>query len=335
MTAPIDPGSDLQRSEAPFGHWPSDLDAAAIAQGGRRLGQVAVWNGWLFFAESRPAEKGRTTILATPGAGRGVNPTNADPSGEDPAPLEILPKPFSARSRVHEYGGGAFTVADGRLFFVNDADGRVYMMPLPATVRERPTSQPTDGQSTTVSSPPATPWPVTPEAQVSHADLVHDPRRNRLLAIQETRPAPEEGPNGQKTHPTPVARLVSIPVDLTDDPTGLASDPRLDVLAETSDFLASPALSPDGNFLAYLTWAAPDMPWDATALVVCQLGGDGRPDPAQTRTLNPPKPPISNPRSVRMVGCSSSRIARAFGICTPNRRETSSPRRRDPRPSPP
>jgi dipeptidyl aminopeptidase/acylaminoacyl peptidase len=33
---------------------------------------------------------------------------------------------FSARTRVHEYGGGAYAVVDGDVVFSNDADGRVY-----------------------------------------------------------------------------------------------------------------------------------------------------------------------------------------------------------------
>ena len=41
-------------------------------------------------------------------------------------PTDIVPKPFNVRTRVHEYGGGAWTVALGVLYFSNFADGRLY-----------------------------------------------------------------------------------------------------------------------------------------------------------------------------------------------------------------
>jgi hypothetical protein len=45
------------------------------------------------------------------------------------ARTEVLPAPFSARTRVHEYGGGAFTVADGVIYFSNDGDQCLYRLP--------------------------------------------------------------------------------------------------------------------------------------------------------------------------------------------------------------
>ncbi len=54
------------------------------------------------------------------------------------------------------------------------------------------------------------------------------------------------------------------------------------VLAEGHDFYASPALSPDGRRLAWLTWDHPDMPWDGTTLWLAEIQADGRLlDPAQ------------------------------------------------------
>ncbi|WP_295839593.1 prolyl oligopeptidase family serine peptidase [uncultured Microbacterium sp.] len=65
----------------------------------------------------------------------------------------------------------------------------------------------------------------------------------------------------------------------------ISLDGPVEVLAEGSDFLAQPALSPDGRRLAWIAWNHPDMPWDATTLRVADLesaavhdlaGGDGR-----------------------------------------------------------
>src|SRR5690606_36112550 len=57
----------------------------------------------------------------------------------------VLPEPWNARSRVHEYGGGAWTAdADGTLFFVNAKDQRVYRM-LPGGAPEPLTPVGSDG----------------------------------------------------------------------------------------------------------------------------------------------------------------------------------------------
>jgi dipeptidyl aminopeptidase/acylaminoacyl peptidase len=73
-----------------------------------------------------------------------------------------------------------------------------------------------------------------------------------LLAIRETHGAER----------VPARAIVRI---ATDD------SATVDVLAEGSDFLAQPALSPDGTRLAWIAWNHPDMPWDATVLRVADL----------------------------------------------------------------
>lgn len=73
-----------------------------------------------------------------------------------------------------------------------------------------------------------------------------------LLAVRET--------HGRERVP---ARAI---VRITTDDSGVT-----DVLAEGSDFLAQPALSPDGRRLAWVAWNHPDMPWDATILRVADL----------------------------------------------------------------
>ena len=46
------------------------------------------------------------------------------------------PRPLNVRSRVHEYGGGAYAVSGDRVWFSNDTDGRIYAQA--AGVRARP-----------------------------------------------------------------------------------------------------------------------------------------------------------------------------------------------------
>lgn len=88
-------------SSLPPGSWPSPLSAADVARAGVGYSQVAVTEGGrtVWWAESRPAEGGRTTILRRVGDG---------------PPEEVLPRALDARTRVHEYGGACWTlVADG------------------------------------------------------------------------------------------------------------------------------------------------------------------------------------------------------------------------------
>src|SRR5262249_14149303 len=101
------------KTPLPFGSWPSPVTAQAVARGSRRITTLQAAGGFAYWTEQRPQEQGRQTIM------------RADLDGRLE---ELLPKPFSARSRVHEYGGGEFLVAGGRIFFVNDADQQIYRL---------------------------------------------------------------------------------------------------------------------------------------------------------------------------------------------------------------
>jgi dipeptidyl aminopeptidase/acylaminoacyl peptidase len=146
----------------------------------------------------------------------------------------VLPAPWNARSSVHEYGGGAWTATDdGELLFVEKTDQRVWAM-----------------------RPGAAPRPLTPD---DHAERYGGLSRQagRLLAIRETHAG----------RGTPRREIVAIPLDGT-----AAADPsRIEVLAAGSDFVAQPALSPDGSRLAWIAWDHPNMPWDHTRLCVADF----------------------------------------------------------------
>jgi len=142
------PARDEGKREAPFGSWPSPLGAELLAAAAIRFGQVAVVGELVCWSESRAGEGGRNVVVESDREGRAVDRN---------------PAPFDARTRVHEYGGGAFTVAaDGELFFCHDADQRVY--------RARRDSLPE---------------PVTAPGARRFADLVVDGVRDRLIAVRE------------------------------------------------------------------------------------------------------------------------------------------------------
>ena len=97
------------------------------------------------------------------------------------------------------------------------------------------------------------PAPLTPETGGRYADMVVDQDHRRLIAVREDHAGDE-----------PVNEIVGIDLE--------SGEER--VLVSGNDFYSSPRLSPDGRCLAWLTWNHPNMPWDGTELLVCDLGAD-------------------------------------------------------------
>src|SRR5690242_14518302 len=80
------------RVTAAYGSWPSPISAADVAKARLRLSFPAVLGESVWWQESRPEEGGRNTIVQF--------------SGDNLT--ELLPAPWDARTRVHEYGGRSF-----------------------------------------------------------------------------------------------------------------------------------------------------------------------------------------------------------------------------------
>jgi len=142
----------------------------------------------------------------------------------------LLPEPWNIGSRVHEYGGGAWTAGDdGRLFFVEKSDQCVWEFILGGTVRR-----------------------LTPPGRGERFGGLSW-QHGRLLAVRETHR------DERVTHDV----VEIVPGE------GVVS------LAAGSDFVAHPALSPDGQRLAWIAWDHPDMPWDHALLRVGRIGPSG------------------------------------------------------------
>ena len=81
---------------------------------------------------------------------------------------ELTPPGFNVRTRVHEYGGGAYVVHRGLVVFSNFADQRLYRLD---RRRRRQRAR--------------VPVPITPEGRWHFADAVVDAARDRLICVRE------------------------------------------------------------------------------------------------------------------------------------------------------
>lgn len=133
----------MTRQQAPCGAWTSPITAAVVAAGATPLASLVLDGASLYWLEGRASEAGRSTLVGTAG--------------------ELTPAPFNVRSKVHEYGGGAYTVADGVAWFSHQLDGRLYRVEAGAA-----------------------PAAVTAENnQQRYADFVVDAPRRRLVTVRE------------------------------------------------------------------------------------------------------------------------------------------------------
>jgi len=205
---------------APFGTWKSPITAQTVAAQGLRLGFPALDGDDIYWLEGRPQEGGRNVLVKR---------------SLDGAITDVTPRDHNVRTRVHEYGGGAYVVSKSFIYYSNFADQRLYRI---------------------IGS--GTPQPITPEGKWFYADATIDEHRQRLICVRE-----DHSRDGHEPRTT----LVSIRVDGDSDPG--------EVIADGYDFYSTPRLSLDGTRLAWLSWRHPQMPWDGTELWVARVTGAG------------------------------------------------------------
>ena len=216
---------------ARYGSWRSPLTAALVAHGSVTRSHVAVDGSDIYWLEQRPSAAGRSVVVRR---------------GSDGTVHDVTQAPLSVRTRVHEYGGGAFAAAHGGVCVSNDADGRLYWQP-----------------------PGGAPTPLTPEASDRFADMVIDRVRGQVICVREAHGLLEA---------EPVNTLVAIALG-GGEPRTLVSGrdfvaaPRLSPDGTRLAWLAwdHPAMPWDASEL----WVAPVADDGTLGAGVCLAGGRG------------------------------------------------------------
>ncbi|KAG0249608.1 Dipeptidyl aminopeptidase [Mortierella polycephala] len=207
---------------APFGEWTSPIDVNFITSSTSRISnlQKNEYTGDLFWIEANAATNGRQTIM--------IRTANGNTS-------ELTPEPFIARTHVHEYGGGVFTLGRDFLVSSNDVDCRLYKIDI--ATREM--------------------TPITPENSLwRYADIAIHPSEKFLVCVRED--------HTMDTPQTVVNTLVVVRLD--------TPEPNVEILAEGADFYAAPRFNPaNPSEMAYISWNHPFMIWDHTQLYYTYL----------------------------------------------------------------
>jgi dipeptidyl aminopeptidase/acylaminoacyl peptidase len=213
-------------SLARYGAWSSPITTELLTSPRLvRLGAVDAADDGLYWTEMRPSEGGRTALVFRPDGG---------------AAVDVVPPRFNVRSRVHEYGGGAYWRHDGTVWCSSFDDGRVYRFDGPGAEARAVTPEP--------------PEPNT----LRYADGSVTPDGRLIVCVRERHASGAE----------PVNELVAIPADGSGEPL---------VVATGRDFYSSPRISPDGGRLAWTCWDHPLMPFEGAELYVADLAEDGTP----------------------------------------------------------
>ncbi len=172
----------------------------------------------LYWLERRGVERGRIILVK---------------NEHDNKNIDITPKEYYIRTRVHEYGGGAYAINDKFCYFVNFSDQRIYQQNLVDLNKIKP---------------------ITPKKNADgslgkYGALELSPNGMTLVFIYEKEFNDKENEN--------YLACLDVTQDIIQEPT---------ILHEGYDFYSEPKISQNGEQIAWLSWNHPNMPWDTTIL---------------------------------------------------------------------
>ncbi len=233
-------------TDKPFGAWESPISSRSITAGSVKISGLTVLpssngdgNDSIYWLEGRPLEGGRNVFCQWTG-------------GE--VVTEITPRDTNVRTRVHEYGGAATTLAGDTLFYSDFASQQVYQLSLSPEDTDDASAAASAAASTAASATAPTLVTNGPAGQYRYADGIFD--SGLLICVRE-----DHGQDGKAAPKDVINEIVALDVA-----TG-----QTRVLVKGYDFAAAPRLSNDKKTLACIVWDHPNMPWDATKLVTVAL----------------------------------------------------------------
>ncbi|XP_071159816.1 dipeptidyl-peptidase 5-like isoform X1 [Mytilus edulis] len=213
-----------------YGSWRSPITSKIVSESSVKFQEVHVDScpenaDTVYWGELRFDEGGRIVVCS-------------QKVGEDKN-TSWTPKDYNARTRVHEYGGGAIFVNNKVVYFSNYKDQQMYSQ----------------------SSPDEAPQLITTgEKTWRYADGSFNAKTSKIYCVREDHSVVES-----KKAKEPVNTVVTI------DPV----TKQQFILTEGADFYSSPRVSPDGKKIAWVQWNHPNMPWDSTELWTGDLSATG------------------------------------------------------------
>ncbi|WP_350257403.1 prolyl oligopeptidase family serine peptidase [Scrofimicrobium sp. R131] len=241
----------MSKEVASYGSWISPVTAQSYAGRSVTLTQLRMDGPDIYWVEGSPRREGRKVLLRRNALGQ---------TGEV-LPLLEGSRLVHVATRVHEFGGRAYAIKNGRIVVSNGTDDRVYYFDT-RTLRAQLV-------------------PLTQLDKCRYGDFEIDEARGVVYAVCEDHTDPDHVQHS----------LVAIPLDGS----GARDTSKIRTICDQTDFVSSPTLSPDGSKLAWVTWNRPELPWTKSELRVAAMNAAGEPF-KQVTLVDRPDVAVTEPR---------------------------------------
>jgi hypothetical protein len=135
------------KTNSRYGTWLSPITSEQVVSNSIHIEELKIDGEDIYWLESRPNESGRQVIVRFTQDGM-IN--------------DVTPPDFNVRTRVHEYGGSAYQIFNGTIYFTNYLDQRIYRQ-VPGKIPE----------------------PLTAAGNFRYADFCMDEVRQQLVCVRE------------------------------------------------------------------------------------------------------------------------------------------------------